>query len=485
MKPFHRHKRPKRDIGQVTEELHLRNRELSEAERILPVLHAINDLTTESDTSLQEVAVGISEVLALATGNAFVGLMTPAPRSRNELVLSGWSGTDWLGRQPDPTLNLGRPLHVSLSHPWFAQIERTRLLSLGDVPDVRLADFLGCHPSDIKRMKKYLPLRSLYVVKLVVRRRLTGLLIIGYAAPVTNLDPSEVELLEHLNGFIGAALDDRLLLEENLRVRHRLKESNAKLVALDEAKDDFISMASHQLRTPLTSVKGYTSMVLEGDVGKITPSQRKLLNQSFFSAQRMVYLIADLLNVSRLKTGKFVVEATPVNLAEVVQEEVDQLQETAASRSLKLSYAKPKQFPEVMLDETKTRQVIMNFIDNAIYYTPAKGHIDIILTETSTTIEFRVHDNGMGVPKGEQPHLFTKFYRAANARKARPDGTGLGLFMAKKVILVQGGSVIFDSREGKGSTFGFIFSKHKLMSDPEKSEEKEIQKKTPKTPVKA
>ena len=182
-------------------------------------------------------------------------------------------------------------------------------------------------------------------------------------------------------------------------------------------------------------------MVLEGDAGKLTPTQKKLLTQSFLSSQRMVYLIADLLNVSRLKTGKFIMEPTPVNLADVVEDEITPLKETAASRSLKLSYKKPKKFTEVMLDETKMRQVIMNFVDNAIYYTPAGGHIEVKLAETPTNIELKVIDNGLGVPKSEQPHLFTKFYRAANARKARPDGTGLGLFMAKKVIVSQGGSL--------------------------------------------
>jgi len=139
-----------------------------------------------------------------------------------------------------------------------------------------------------------------------------------------------------------------------------------------------------------------------------------------------------------------------------------QLQETAASRELTLSYHKPDDFPDVMLDETKTRQVIMNFVDNAIYYTPAGGHVEVQLVDTPTTIELKVVDDGIGVPKSEQPHLFTKFYRAGNARKARPDGTGLGLFMAKKVIIAEGGSLLFDSQEGKGSTFGFVFSKAKL-----------------------
>lgn len=242
-----------------------------------------------------------------------------------------------------------------------------------------------------------------------------------------------------------------------------LKAANIKLKELDASKDEFISMASHQLRTPLTSVKGYLSMVLEGDAGKLTAMQRKLLTQSFVSSQRMVYLIADLLNVSRLKTGKFVLEAAPTNLADVVEGEISQLTETAAGRGLELIYMKPATFPSLMLDETKIRQVIMNFVDNAIYYTPTGGHIEVKLIETDQSVELTVIDDGLGVPKFEQPHLFTKFYRAGNARKARPDGTGLGLFMARKVIVAQGGSIIFSSTEGKGSTFGFSFAKAKLL----------------------
>jgi signal transduction histidine kinase len=175
-----------------------------------------------------------------------------------------------------------------------------------------------------------------------------------------------------------------------------------------------------------------------------------------------VYIIADLLNVSRLRTGKFVIDAKPVNLADVVEQELEQLQNTAQSRSLELIYEKPKEFTSILLDETKTRQIIMNFVDNAIYYTPAGGKIEVKLIEKPSVIELRVEDSGIGVPKSEQPHLFTKFYRAGNARKARPDGTGLGLFMAKKVIVAEGGALIFESKENKGSTFGFIFSKTKL-----------------------
>jgi signal transduction histidine kinase len=304
-----------------------------------------------------------------------------------------------------------------------------------------------------------------------------GYLVLGQKKSGNPYSSEDIQVLSTVGNELTIAIQNALHYEEiqqfNLELQskvdeatHKLRRTNEKLKALDETKDDFISMASHQLRTPLTSVKGYLSMVLEEDAGKINATQHKMLGQAFTSSQRMVYLIADLLNVSRLRTGKFVIEATPTNLAVMIEEELAQLVESAKSRDLELSYNKPKDFPDIMLDETKTRQVVMNFIDNAIYYTPAGGHISVQLSADDKHVELRVVDDGIGVPKAEQHHLFTKFYRAGNARKARPDGTGLGLFMAKKVVIAQGGNVIFDSTEGKGSTFGFTFLRSKLAANP-------------------
>lgn len=300
-----------------------------------------------------------------------------------------------------------------------------------------------------------------------------GYLYIGPKKNGSHYTSQDLKIIQIIGNELAIAVQNALRFEEiqnfNITLQDKvndatrqLRRTNEKLKQLDETKDDFISMASHQLRTPLTSVKGYLSMVLEGDAGKITPMQKEMLGQAFFSSQRMVYIIADLLNVSRLKTGKFIIDPVKVNLADVIQEELEQVEEMAGAKQLTLQYDKPKEFPDLMLDDTKTRQVIMNFVDNAIYYTPAGGHITVRLINKPGSIELRVEDNGMGVPKHEQPHLFTKFYRAGNARKARPDGTGLGLFMAKKVVLAQGGSILFESQESKGSTFGFILSKAHL-----------------------
>lgn len=234
-----------------------------------------------------------------------------------------------------------------------------------------------------------------------------------------------------------------------------LTTSNRQLLRLDQAKDEFVSMASHQLRTPLTSVKGYIDMVLEGDAGKITDQQKHLLREAFSSSERMVHLINDFLSVSRLQTGKFMIDKRPVDLAKVTAQEVDGLRTTASGHQLKLVYKQPKHIPIVQADENKIRQVMMNFMDNAIYYSPEGKSIDISVAKEADRVMFTVKDHGMGVPKSEQSSLFGKFFRASNARKQRPDGTGVGLFLAKKVITSHRGGIIFESAEGEGSTFGF------------------------------
>lgn len=297
-----------------------------------------------------------------------------------------------------------------------------------------------------------------------------GLLVCLAKRSGNSYSDEDISVLETASNEITLAIQNALHYEEiqqfNMTLQekveeatHKLRATNDKLKRMDETKDEFISMASHQLRTPLTSVKGYVSMVLDGDVGPISDQQRELLNQSFQSSQRMANLISDLLNLSRINTGKFVIELSPVDLRGVVTAELDQLREMAVDKNIKLTYDPPADFPTLMLDDGKMHQVVMNLIDNALYYTPPGGSVTVTLTETPTAVEFRVIDTGIGVPRDSERHLFTKMYRAENARRARPDGTGLGLFMVKKVVIEQKGAIIFETEEGKGSTFGFKFNK--------------------------
>ncbi len=456
---FQRRKQLIQDNEHIREELYKRNLELVETNKTLSLLRTIDNIVLQSQEPVKSVCEQIAQAICAVTGHPLVGLLTPSLHFQSDLELFGWStagqhnldGIDGLSHVP----------RFSAHAPWLGSLSGSKLEPITDVTLAELANALGADQKDLSAIIDHIPLQSLYLVKLMARRNTVGILLVGLTTRPENAG-GVIRLLDRISESVGLALDNKLLFEENKHVLRQLKISNAKLRALDETKDDFISMASHQLRTPLTSVKGYLSMVMEGDAGKLTKTQKNMLGQAFFSSQRMVYLIADLLNVSRLKTGKFIIEAAPVNLAQVVEQELGQLQETAKAKHLTFSYDKPKSFPDLMLDETKIRQVIMNFADNAIYYTPAGGTIKVRLLETPASVGLRIEDDGIGVPKSEQHHLFTKFYRAGNARKARPDGTGLGLFMAKKVIVAEGGALIFESQEGKGSTFGFSFSKSKL-----------------------
>lgn len=238
-----------------------------------------------------------------------------------------------------------------------------------------------------------------------------------------------------------------------------LSHANRELKALDKAKDEFISMASHQLRTPLTAVRGYTSMVMDGDFGKVTGEQKDTLKQSFDAATRMTRLVDDLLNVSRIQSGKFRIERAEVDLNKVLPEELGLIETTATAKNVKVTYHAPKTpVPMLIIDEGKTRQCLMNLMDNAVYYSstaPSGGKVDVYLEADKDDVSFRVVDNGIGVPKDQQAKLFKKFYRAPNAQKTRPDGTGLGLFLVGKVVKDQAGEIIFESAENKGSTFGF------------------------------
>ncbi|HSX44458.1 MAG TPA: HAMP domain-containing sensor histidine kinase [Patescibacteria group bacterium] len=450
-------KRLEVDVAQLTQEMYKRNLELADINRTLSLLRTIDNLTLESHDELEVLCQNIAQAIIEKSSFPLVAIMANPPH-KDFLELMGWASSF----EGLPEVDRYR-VELDDHDKWIVSPERTAIIDVTQLSDNFIAHLLHDSVDDVAALRQVIPLKSIAIMKLLSRHRLVGLMAVGFTEPINEITEKEKALLDRLAEVVGIALDNKLLFEENQQVLRQLQKTNEKLKTMDETKDEFISMASHQLRTPLTSVKGYLSMVLEGDAGEISEMQRKLLSQAFASSQRMVYLIADLLNVSRLRTGKFVIEAVATNLADVVESEVNQLQETAQARGLKLSYEKPAKFPSVMLDETKIRQVIMNFMDNAIYYTPTGGHIVVGIRETDKTIEYTVTDDGLGVPKAEQHHLFTKFYRAGNARKARPDGTGLGLFMAKKVIVAQGGSIIFKSQEGAGSTFGFSFDKSKLQ----------------------
>jgi signal transduction histidine kinase len=464
------HKKLEQDLEHVTQEMYRRNKELTETNRTLSLLRTIDSLVLESHDSIKVLAGQITDAIGSVTEYPVVAIYGSSALGTDKLEAFGINTRGGVVFEAE----LLQDIRPTSKHQWYRSREKNRIVPLSRVHSKELAYFLGCSPESAEKIKSG-PVKSVYLAKLVARQNLVGVMIIGSGGLVSDFDKPDLDLLERLAEAVGVALDNKLLFEENQQVLAQLKKANHRLKELDRTKDEFISMASHQLRTPLTTIKGYLSMVLEGDVGPVTKNEKQMIQQAFDSAEKMVFLIADLLNVSRLQSGKFVIENKPTDLAKMVEGEVAQLKDTAEHHKLKLTYTKPEKFPIISVDETKIRQVVMNFMDNAIYYTPSGG-IDVAVQATDKEIIYTVTDTGLGVPKAEQAHLFSKFYRAGNARKIRPDGTGLGLFMAKKVIAAQGGAIIFKSTEGKGSTFGFSFPRNKVELTGEASKQAPLAK---------
>ncbi len=222
---------------------------------------------------------------------------------------------------------------------------------------------------------------------------------------------------------------------------------------IDRAKTEFVSLASHQLKTPLTIISWYAEMLTNGDAGKLTEKQQKYLTEIYLADRRMVNLINALLNVSRIDLGTFSIESRRIDLKKVAQDALKELSPKTTEKHQIVSLSADQKSAKINADENMVRIIFTNLISNAVKYTPANGKIGIGIKNTAKGTAITVSDTGCGIPKNQQDKIFTKLFRADNARAVETDGTGLGLYIVRSILEKSGGKIWFESEEGKGSTF--------------------------------
>lgn len=222
---------------------------------------------------------------------------------------------------------------------------------------------------------------------------------------------------------------------------------------VDRAKTEFVSLASHQLRTPLTAISWYIEMLLAGDAGKLTKEQKDYLYEVYKGNNRMIELVNALLNVSRIDLGTISMDPVPTDVREIADSLLTELTPQWHLKKMNIIKSYDPALPLINVDPKLIRIVFQNLLTNAIKYTPEKGTITFSITKDTRNIKIVVADSGYGIPKDSQSRIFGKLYRADNIRDKETDGNGLGLYIVKSIIENSGGKITFKSVENKGTTF--------------------------------
>ena len=229
-----------------------------------------------------------------------------------------------------------------------------------------------------------------------------------------------------------------------------------KEMEVDRAKSEFVSLASHQLKTPLTSIKWLSEMLVAEGAEPLTKKQEEYIRNIKSSARQMVEMVNDLLNMSRIELGTLAMTLSDFNIDTLVRDVAREQEHAAMQKKVTVNLVSDSKFPMMHADEKLVRMMLQNLLSNAIKYSREGGSVDYTLSLVSVphdSIYITVKDSGIGIPEGEREKVFQRLYRATNAQKLVPDGTGLGLYVIKIVLARAGGNITFESEEGKGTTF--------------------------------
>lgn len=236
--------------------------------------------------------------------------------------------------------------------------------------------------------------------------------------------------------------------------RKQMEEQRlAHLVELNRSKDEFISIASHQLRTPATGVKQYIGMLLEGFVGELQSEQKKMLEKAYQSNERQLQIVSDLLKVARVDAGKIMLKKSEVMLSELIQDIIREQASTYESRSQSLIYEPLIPDMYISVDRDSFRMVLENIVDNASKYSEEGKSVSIEVSHDEKQFEIKVVDHGVGIAEDDKERLFKKFSRINNSLSTKVGGTGLGLYWAHKIIDLHDGEIIYRPTQDGGSTF--------------------------------
>lgn len=309
-----------------------------------------------------------------------------------------------------------------------------------------------------------LDLRTILCVPLKLETRILGVIYVDSRFIMRTFTEEDLLMFEALAEHASVAISKARLYEELLQ-KAKIEQENQELRRLDRKKSDFISMLSHEFRTPLTVIQGYAERLKAGKVVETSQVQGQA-NIIFEESRRLARMVENLLDISRIQSGREKIARVETDLVEIIEKAVNFLKPKAEAKHINLTYTITKRPVVISLDTDKIYQVMINLIDNAIKYTAERGAVDVVADEIPTLevqgdvfvagfVQVSVKDNGIGIAQVDKERVFDEFYRTGSAVSSKEQGTGLGLSICRGIVQAHGGRIWLNSEPGKGSTFTF------------------------------
>lgn len=341
-------------------------------------------------------------------------------------------------------------------------------------------DFSQLNPAlenkkEVAALQKELGIKSGILLRIFLRGLIPGVLLIATKKDANDFSERDTRIANSLANNFSLAYENAQLYQKTVDQLQEVKAANEELRRLDEAKTNFVSIASHQLRTPVSGVRGYMSMLYEGDFGQLDEKQREILQMNLANLDRLNKLIDTFLDVTKIEAGKLILEKELCNLSEIIESVVQEFDHQVSVKGIELAFVEPEEPSHVLCDPERIRHAIANLIDNSIKYTP-QGRVEVSLTIRQDREIITVRDTGVGIKPAEAERLFDKFVRASGGARINANGSGLGLYIVKKIVEGHDGKVWVESEgEGKGSEFHIELVRTKNYH-PKKAEKRENKK---------
>ncbi len=438
---------PNLDNQHVAEELYKKNLELAERNKTLALLRQIDEIILSTVTDLEQVIRQITQAVVKEAG--FKSSRIFLVNQKENLLVTMSVTYAKLIDKVDP--NLQRALYsikipLSDENNIIVKTMKTKTVQTTNSYYDLFKSYLSQEASDI--IQNLVGMKFFQIYPLIVRDESIGVMVISPKEEKEPFFSYQKDLIERLPSVVSVAIDNAMLYQ-------KIQHANIRLKELDKLKDEFVSLASHELRTPMTAIKSYLWMVLNKS-SALDPQVKSYLDIAYQETERLIKLVQNMLTISRIEGERLELNMERVDMYELTKRVYDQLKIKSDEKKINFTLV---QYPEKLIingDKDKLEEVLLNIIGNAVKYTPEKGTISVYFTLEQNNILIHTTDNGKGIAPEDVSKLFQKFGRLQEAEKSKTQGTGLGLYISKQIIELHKGSIQVDSQVGKGTTFTIV-----------------------------